>query len=200
VAQYAFSTGGTRASQSLREAVEQFQGGGGLKVGFLENATYPDGTPVAMIAMIQEYGATIDRDAGTVTIYRKINAAGTEFLRNGRFVKRSQSNFSSTHAHGPYTITIPPRPFFRTMITQNQRSWAPTLARILKTNKRIDAESALSMLGEIMVGQLKASIIAMKSPPNAPSTIRKKGFDDPLIETGHMLNSVDYEVTTSQGT
>jgi hypothetical protein len=149
-----------------------------------------------MIAMIQEFGATIDRDAGSVTVYRKVNAAGTQFLRKGRFVKRSQSNFSSTHAHGPYTITIPPRPFFRTMIAQNKDSWGPALGAIVKQNKGIKAKDALSLLGSIMVGQLKASIIAMKTPPNAPSTIRKKGFDNPLIDTSHMLNSVDYEVTT----
>ena len=28
----------------------------------------------------------------------------------------------------------------------------------------------------------------------AESTIARKGFAKPLVETGHMLNSVDYEV------
>jgi len=31
-------------------------------------------------------------------------------------------------------------------------------------------------------------------PPNAPSTVRKKGFNSPLIETGSLMNSISYEV------
>lgn len=165
-----------------------------LKVGFLANATYPDGTPVAMVAMIQEFGAKIQREAGQITLYRMMNKAGTGFARKGRFVPQSQANFASTHAHAAYEINIPPRPFFRTMIAQNQASWAPQVAALLKQGKT--PSEALAIMGELMVGQLRTSIIAMKSPPNAPSTIREKGFDDPLVRTGHLLNSVDYEVTS----
>jgi len=163
-----------------------------LKVGFLENATYPDGTSVAMVAMINEFGATISREAGQVTIYRKTNKAGTGFARKGRFVKQRESNFASTHAHGAYEIKIPPRPFFRTMISQNQASWAPTTARLLMQGMSTD--QVMDLMGQEIAGQLRASIIAMNSPPNAPSTIRKKGFNDPLIDTGYMLSRVDYEV------
>ena len=81
------------------------------------------------------------------------------------------------------------------MIANNKGSWAPTAAGLLA--KGIEPYVVLQMMGELLAGQLRASIIAMKSPPNAPSTIRKKGFDDPLIDTGHMLNSVDFEITTS---
>ena len=30
--------------------------------------------------------------------------------------------------------------------------------------------------------------------PNAPATIRRKGSDRPLIDTGQLVNSVEYEV------
>lgn len=193
MASYVLSTGGNKAISAIADAMQKYASGPKIKVGFLANATYPDGTPVAMIAMIQEFGATINRAAGDVTIYRKVNAAGTEFLKGGRFVKRTQSNFSSTHKHEAYTINIPPRPFFRTMIAQNQASWAPELARLIKSG--IAPMDALRTLGQIMSGQLRASIIAMNTPPNAPSTIQKKKAAKPLVDTGHMRNSVDFEVT-----
>ena len=198
MAQFTFSVGGDKAVSFIQGKTQQLAGNGFkpmLKVGFLENATYPDGTLVAMVAMIQEFGATIDRAAGQITVYRMVNKKGTGFLRKGRFVSKSKANFSSTHDHDAYTITIPPRPFFRTMIANNKDSWAPTAAGLLA--KGIEPYVVLQMMGELLAGQLRASIIAMKSPPNAPSTIRKKGFDDPLIDTGHMLNSVDFEITTS---
>ncbi len=195
MAQFEYSVGGDRAQSFLANLKRRYQGPAPvLKVGFLENAFYPDGTPVAMVAMIQEFGATIQREAGTVTIYRQMNKAGTGFARKGRFVPQSKSNFASTHAHAAYEIKIPPRPFFRTMIAQNKDSWAPQAAALLKQGKTPD--EVLDIMGELLAGQLRASIIAMQTPPNAPSTIRNKGFNDPLIDTGYMLSRVDYEVTS----
>src|SRR5207253_956193 len=46
-------TGGPRAAKIAGKAGR----GATLKVGFLENARYPDGTPVAMIGLIQNFGA-----------------------------------------------------------------------------------------------------------------------------------------------
>ena len=196
MAQFEYSVGGDKAEAFFNNLKRKYVGPApALKVGFLANAMYPDGTLVAMVAMIQEFGAKIQREAGTVTIYRMVNKAGTGFARKGRFVSKSKANFASTHAHDAYEINIPPRPFFRTMIAQNKDSWAPTAAALLKQGK--SPAEVLDIMGELLAGQLRASIIAMKTPPNAPSTIRKKGFDDPLIDSGHMLNSVDFEVTTS---
>ncbi len=88
----------------------------------------------------------------------------------------------------------PPRPFFRSMVREKSSSWGPALGAALKTNHG-DAHAALELVGEGIKGQLQASIVALTSPPLAPSTIRRKGFDKPLIDTGHMLNSVGVEVT-----
>jgi hypothetical protein len=49
-------------------------------------------------------------------------------------------------------------------------------------------------MGENVKGQLQKSIRDMKDPPNAKSTVAQKGFDDPLVKSGHMLNSVDWEL------
>lgn len=169
--------------------------GPSVRIGFLESATYPDGTSVAGVAAIQEFGATINRQPGTVTVFRKVAAAGTHFLRNGRFVKRSQSNFSTTHAHGAYTITIPPRPFFRRMIKAKARSWPGEIVTLLRDNK-YDAAKTLKKMGELIAGQLRQSIVDLVDPALAASTIRRKGSSKPLIVTGVMLRNVDYEVTT----
>ncbi|EPD6208791.1 hypothetical protein ACSCYG_005675, partial [Klebsiella pneumoniae] len=53
---------------------------------------------------------------------------------------------------------------------------------------------SLALMGERIKGQIQSSIIAFSEPPNAKSTVDQKGFNDPLIWSGHMLNSVDYEV------
>jgi hypothetical protein len=120
-----------------------------LKVGFLGNATYPDGKPVAMIAAINEYGAP----------------------------SRGQ----------------PPRPFFRRMINAKQGEWPAAIAGVLQAQGN-DVEKALDIAGAAIAGQLRQSIVDLVDPPLAPSTIARKGHDKPLVDTSHMLKSVDHEV------
>jgi hypothetical protein len=50
-------TGGEAVEEKLREIAAKIGKAGTLRVGFLAGSTYPDGTPVAMVAAIQEYGA-----------------------------------------------------------------------------------------------------------------------------------------------
>jgi hypothetical protein len=50
-------TGGEKLTSRLQQMAENAGEGGTLRVGFLEGATYPDGTSVPMVAAIQEFGA-----------------------------------------------------------------------------------------------------------------------------------------------
>lgn len=193
--------GGQRLMEALNRYNRNLTSAGSaphVNVGFLEGSTYDDKghTPVAQVALTNEFGGVIHREAGTTTVYRKTDAKGTHFLKNGRFVKKSQSNFASEHSHDAYTITIPPRPFFRTMVREKSPAWPEQLAGYVKVYD-FDVVKSLSAMGELIRGQLVASIKALVSPPNAVSTIAKKGFDKPLIDSGHMWQSVDKEVIAS---
>lgn len=87
----------------------------------------------------------------------------------------------------------PPRPFFRRMIAAKNKEWGPAIAGLLKAND-YDADKSLMLAGEGIKGQLQQSIRDLTTPPLAASTIAKKGFDKPLIDSSVMINSVDYEV------
>lgn len=193
---------------ALAEIAAALNPGAGMPkvlTGFLEGARYPDGTPVPYVAAIQEFGARIEVEPGQRTIYRRVNAKGTGFMRKGRFVKPSQSNFASDHYVGAHVITIPPRPYFRTMIKKRSPGWGKTMAAILK-GQRYDVAKTLALMGIVIKEQLQESILELTSPPLAASTIRKKsrggvtkhagvlGPAKPLIDTSDMLKSVDYEV------
>lgn len=144
--------GGERLEQALNELSKQVGTGGIVRVGFLEDATYPDGTPVALVAAIQEFGAP--------------------------------------------SRGIPPRPFFRGMIAAKSREWAPAMAWLLKMNK-LNIHLTLEQTGIAVKGQLQEAITKFVGAPLAPSTIARKGHSKQLVDTGHMLNSVDYEVKDS---
>ena len=188
-------SGGDKLQEKLREVAGSIADEKSLKVGFLEGATYPDGTSVPYIAAIQEFGGSFKREARTQTVYFRQNQKTGEI--GNRFVKKSKSNFSQDVDVGEHTVTIPSRPFFRNAIAQHGPEWGKQMGDLLKANG-YDTQKALAQMGEVMKGQLQESIRSTNEPPNAKSTERKKGFNNPLIHTGHMLNSVDYEVTEGE--
>ena len=185
-------SGGNKLQAYLDALVAKVGSGQAVRVGFLEGATYPDGTPVAQVAAAQEFGATINVPEHEQTIYRKVNDSG-EFAANGRFVKAAKSNFATTHTVPAHVVTIPARPFFRRMIDEKSKKWGAQSGKALKSSE-FDAAKALSMMGQLIRRQLQGSIRALTDPPLSASTIKDKGFAKPLIDTGHMRNSVDFEV------
>ena len=192
-------TGGDRLQAALAEINARLASAGpapSVKVGFLEGSTYDDGTSVPMVAFVNEFGATIQMPARQQTIYRRRNAKGTAFLRKGRFVKRAASNYTTTHTSPAHTIVIPPRPFFRNMIKAKASTWGPAIAILLKKDG-YDAPKVLGEMGALIAGQLQQSIQDLTSPPNAASTIRRKGASKPLIDTGKMWQSVAFEVNAA---
>lgn len=131
--------------RKLKEIASKMSGS--LEVGFLENATYPDGTPVAAVAFWNEFG----------------------------------------------TANAPARPFFRQMIAKESPSWAGKIAKLAVATGD-DGPKVLALMGEDIDGALKQSINDFTSPALAQSTIDRKGFDKPLIDTSHMVNSTGYRV------
>lgn len=143
--------GGAKLEAYLANLASKVRNPGTLRVGFLEGATYPDGTPVALVAATNEFGKP---DKGQ-----------------------------------------PPRPFFREMIREKSPGWGPSLAKLLVSTD-YDANAALRLMGEGIKGQLQSKITTYVGPALADLTIAAKGFDKQLINTSHMLNSVDFDVKT----
>lgn len=88
---------------------------------------------------------------------------------------------------------IPPRPFMRLSIEKNNKNWLNfTKKGLLKNN--LEIKKTINQLGLLMVGDIQKEITDLKTPPNAESTIRKKGSSNPLIDTGLMRNSIKHKV------
>lgn len=142
-----------KGGQALKNYLERMIGRASnakeVEVGFMENATYPDGTSVALVAMVNEYGRP----------------------ENGQ----------------------PPRPFMRRAVNKRSAAWQKNFGTALKQTN-YDARRSFAMIGTQMKEDIQKSIRDLKSPPIKKATAEAKGFDKPLIDTGHMLNSVDYRV------
>lgn len=63
-------SGGQALEKKLAEIAAKAGKAGTLQVGFLKGATYPDGTPVAAIAFINEYGRTVKGKKGEALYFQ----------------------------------------------------------------------------------------------------------------------------------
>lgn len=94
------------------------------------------------------------------------------------------------------TSRIPARPFMRGYIDSNidrlTRFCRNGVTQVTLGNASFD--TFLNAVGLEMVNGIKKSISTGDWTPNAPYTVKKKGSNKPLIDTGVMLNSVTYAI------
>lgn len=95
------------------------------------------------------------------------------------------------------TMRIPARPAFRQFMAGDFSAQAGSqLTEDLKAADTPEGcELALARFGERMAEGLWQAIDHFMIPPNAESTVKKKGFNKPLIESGHMRDSVAWELS-----
>lgn len=91
------------------------------------------------------------------------------------------------------TARIPPRPFIRNTVAAHKNEWPRQAAAILSQNGG-DVRQTLELMGEGVKGQIAESIQNLHEPPNAPATVRKKGFDKPLIDSRTLWRSIGSEI------
>lgn len=101
--------------------------------------------------------------------------------------------YGTTQAGKNHSVTIPARPFMRATVVEKQGEWPSELAKALRDNN-LNAGKALAAMGEKIATQIEASARNWTDPPNAPATIKKKGFNDPLVGAGDLLDKADYRV------
>ena len=95
------------------------------------------------------------------------------------------------------TDNVPARPFIGLSSADINNQCAPILeqsAAALNNNNTQQYDQLLDAAGSVAAGIVKQQITDLRSPPNAQSTIERKGSSNPLIDTGLMRQTVTYKV------
>lgn len=106
---------------------------------------------------------------------------------------------------GPRHAGIPARSFLRSSVFENrdkiQNKFAKSMAQVFGADGftvggRGDPITELGNVGAVIVGMVRDKIRTSGSwaKPNAPATVKKKGFDFPLIETLKLRDSISWAV------
>lgn len=128
---------------------------------------------------------------------RKISITGERFGKPRRFgVTKEKSAFqvASYNEYGGWNR--PPRPFIAKCVRENEQDWKKFV--IKKAKNAQSMASILWSLGPKVKMDLSDTVKKFSTPPNAPSTIKMKGFNNPLVDSGNMSEAfIDVEVNGS---
>lgn len=118
---------------------------------------------------------------------------------NGSVIERAIYNEFGTKggaSGGGWGGPIPERPFFRNAMRANQKRYNQLLK--ISAKKILSGETTLravlTKLGIVAQGNIQEEITKLKSPPNSPVTVERKGSSNPLIDTGEMRQAVTWRV------
>lgn len=118
---------------------------------------YDDGTPIAVIAAANHFGATM-----------------------------------------PNGAEIPARPFLDVAISKNQRRYSAMAKEMVPEvlNQKRTMTQVLDSIGLAAAADVQGYMVELQDPPNSPITIARKGSANPLIDTGHLRQSIRHQLSS----
>ena len=95
------------------------------------------------------------------------------------------SQVAVSNEYGRPENNVPPRPFMRKTASKHSNDWKDFVQ--VRVNGKAEWRDILQDLGVMVEEDISDMIARWATPPNAPSTIKRKGFNDPLVDTGNMM-------------
>lgn len=145
----------------------------------------------------------IDRDLGWRELLKKVTLGGEAYAKVGiqQDTKREQEDgegpvdmvqLGAIHEFGAPKAKIPERSFIRAWHDSARSKIILLQARLGKQfiDGKITLRGMIAKLGVYGQGGIRKFIRNLREPPNKPSTKRKKGSANPLIDTGQLLGSI----------
>lgn len=138
---------------------------------------------------------------GFESMLKAIRALGAEAVDVGIFETSGEEVVlrAVVNNEGTEDGRIPQREFARSGFDQYKAELVSTAERAsaAATKGKIPAGQALNLIGLKGQAIMRRRINELNQPPNAASTIARKGSSNPLIDTGEMLREVDYRIRKS---
>lgn len=101
------------------------------------------------------------------------------------------------HEHGSINYQVPPRPIIEPAINNAKEDMSELLGQAAKTAAEDgDIQKSLENVGMAAQSDVKEWFTNPKNgwPENTPSTIKAKGSDKPLIDTGALRNAITFVI------
>ena len=189
-------TNSQQASAAIRKALDDFMTNKFVTVGIHEDAGNHDSDDItnAALGAMLDMGADIEHPGGTSYGYASKAAANRNEVR---FLKTGTGHMT-LGVTAPHTINIPARPWLKPGVAAGNVEYLNIIEKAAASGDAL--EMTLNKIGVVAVGHVQKYMTELRTPPNAASTIKKKGSSNPLIDSGALRQSVSYEITTNKPT
>lgn len=110
-----------------------------------------------------------------------------------------RSDVATRETHAAIKVHIPERRPIRRTFAEKRGELISLTARVARDvlAGKLDPIAAMGIIGAWGAAAIKRTITAGLTPPNAPSTIAKKGSSKPLVDTGQLVGSISFVVDDS---
>lgn len=171
--------GGDKLEAALAKIAKSVTKAAAVDVGFLEDATYPDGTSVAMVAALNEFGhgTTPPRPFFRTMIQQK----------SPEWPKTIATQLKETDYDAEKTLGRMGEGIKGQLQQSIADTYSPPLSILTLMARKWKADNPNSEFSAGVLGALASEL--KKGPPDLGGVSTK-----PLVETGHLLASVDYAV------
>lgn len=189
-------TGAESAIEEIKRAIEKFATDNFVTIGIHEDAGQHESDDItnAQLGAVHEFGADIDHPGGTSFGFASKAAADRNEVR---FLKKGKG-FIELGVTGPHKINIPARPWLTPGVQSGNEEYLQIIMAAVKAGDPLSV--ALERVGVVAASKVQLYMTQLKQPPNAASTIKKKGSANPLIDSGALRQSVTFKVTSSEPT
>lgn len=110
----------------------------------------------------------------------------------------NMAELASVHEYGSPAAGIPARSFIRRTFVEQEGELAKFCAKATERvfEGKVTEERALDLIGAWSAAQVKKTIARGPHipPPLKPATVKAKGSTRPLVDTGHLANSINHAV------
>ena len=142
----------------------------------------------------------IVRDLGFLAVMRELQASENVHITvgvHGDANRKDGGSMTLVAAANEFgTDTIPERSFIRSTIDARRSDIAKVITKGMgqvADGKRTTKDVA-EIAGLFTASAIKKTMTELSEPPNAPSTIEKKGSDNPLIDTAALRTAITHKV------
>lgn len=159
-----------------------------------------------MVARVNEHGMVIRAKKSFLTIPTAAAKGRKPSEIPGLFRPRGAHNhvLAVADKSAPYgmvimfvlkeSVRIPPRRFLNIAFERNHDEWGQLVANgfLRVMDGKLSPESLENQLGRRISNDIKKTIRDLHTPHNASLTVDRKGFDDPLQDTGKLIGSITW--------
>lgn len=165
-----------------------------------------DDSFLQMVARVNEHGMVIRAKKSFLTIPKAAAKGRKPSEIPGLFRPKGAHNhvLAVADKSAPYGMTImfvlkesvriPPRRFLGIAYERNHAEWSRLMVEgALKVmDGKLSSEALGNQLGRRISNDIKKTIRDLHTPHNASLTADRKGFDDPLQDTGKLIGSITW--------